>query len=102
MRAKMVLLRFLFTLSIFLPSLIVYAHEFSHHEHQVCEETSTHFHDIEDHCPVDDFILKTSFLAYFPYKQLNVIPQQNQIFNAHFFHNKHDVNQIYYRGPPTA
>lgn len=97
----MVLLRIFFTLTIFLPSLLVYAHELSHHEHEVCEETNTHFHHVEEPCPVDDFVLKTSYIAHFPSTKLALPFHYNQVLYPSFFVEKHDINQIFYRGPPT-
>ena len=57
------ILRFILTLSIFLPTLVVYAHELSHHDHQECEDTTVHFHQKEEPCFLDDFVASNTFLV---------------------------------------
>ena len=56
------ILRFILTFSIFLPTFAVYAHELSHHKHQQCEETTVHFHQKEVPCFLDDFVASNTFL----------------------------------------
>ena len=53
---RLMLLRLILTLTIFLPTLAVYAHELSHHQHQDCENTVVHLHEYENDCYLDDFI----------------------------------------------
>ena len=57
------LLRLIFTLSIFLPTLAIYIHELSHHEHEECEETVVHFHEKNEDCVLDYFISNKVYIS---------------------------------------
>jgi len=96
------LLRFIFTLSIFLPTLAVYAHELSHHEHEECEETVVHFHQKEDHCFLDDFVFSNTFhVQNHKVKLLSPSPLiAYSSYNA--LYNNFDLHFRFLRGPPTV
>ena len=84
-------LRLIFTLSIFLPTLAVYVHELSHHEHQQCEDTTVHFHDYDEDCCLDNFILnKTYSSSANNYKSL-VFLFNSEIFEIEFLNQKKNL-----------
>ena len=94
-------LRFFFTLSIFLPTLAVYAHEFSHHEHEECEETAVHFHQKEESCFLDDFVcnnplfIPSNETKYFGHIDLSEISSYDTLYN------NSDLRFRFLRGPPS-
>ena len=96
------LIRFIFTLSIFLPILVVYAHELSHHEHQECENTTLHFHDYEDDCCLDDFIAtKIYSLSVNKYEYL-VLIFNYETFEIEVLNPKKILLDFFKRGPPLG
>jgi hypothetical protein len=96
------LLRLIFTLSIFLPTLAIYAHELFHHEHEECEETVVHFHQKEDHCFLDDFVFSNTFqVQNQEVKLLSPSPLiAYSLYNA--LYNNFDLHFRFLRGPPTV
>gem|GEM_PF-1177272 len=98
----MKLLRLIFTLSIFLPTLAVYAHELSHHEYEECEETVVHFHQKEEHCFLDDFVFSNNFhVQSHEFKWLSPSPLiAYSSYNV--LYNDSDLHFRFLRGPPTA
>ena len=94
------LLRLIFTLSIFLPTLAVYAHELSHHGHEKCQETVVHFHQKEAHCFLDDFVFSNSFhvqnheVKLFSPSPLIAYSSYNPLYN------NFDLHFRFLRGPP--
>ena len=95
------LLRLIFTLSIFLPTLAIYAHELSHHEHQECDETVVHFHQEEDHCFLDDFVFSnTSYVQNHEVKLPSPLPLIACILYNALYYNS-DLHFRFLRGPPT-
>ena len=75
--------RIIFSVSIFLPTLAVYAHELSHHEHQKCNDTTVHFHEYKENCCLDNFIvIKNYSFSVKNYKSLVFI------FNLEIFEIK--------------
>jgi hypothetical protein len=96
------LLRLIFTLSIFLPTLAVYAHELSHHEHEECEETVVHFHQKEDHCFLDDFVFSNTFHVQ-NYEVKLLSPSSIIAFSSYnALYNNTDLLFRFLRGPPTV
>lgn len=98
----MVLLRFLLALSLFMPSLAVYAHELSHHDHEVCEETSIHFHEKEEQCFADDFVLKPTYFVQALLTNKVFFGHVKEVIGISIYPPKYDLSHIFYRGPPTT
>jgi hypothetical protein len=96
-----VLLRFIFTLSIFLPTLAVYAHELSHHEHQECENTAVHFHEYEDDCCLDDFLATKIYSSPADSYQSLVFLFNSEIFEIEVLNQKRILLDFFKRGPPS-
>ena len=94
------ILRFILTLTIFLPTLAVYAHELSHHDHQDCENTAVHFHEYENDCYLDDFIAN-KFYSYSSniYESL-VFLFNSEIFEIEVLNQKRILLDFFKRGPP--
>ena len=94
------LLRFIFTLSIFLPTMVIYAHELSHHEHQECENTALHLHESEDDCFLDDFIANKIYNSFENnYKSL-VFLYNSEIFEIEILVQNKILLDFFKRGPP--
>ena len=94
-------LRLIFTLSIFLPTLAVYAHELSHHEHQECENIAIHFHEYEDDCYLDDYIFNKIYSSSAKsYKSL-VYLFNTEIFEIEVLNPKKILLGFLKRGPPS-
>ena len=94
-------LRLIFTLSIFLPTLAVYAHELSHHEHQLCEDTTVHFHDYDEDCCLDNFISNKIYSSSTNnYKSL-VFLFNSEIFEIEVLNQKKFLLNFFKRGPPS-
>lgn len=98
----MVLLRFLLALSLFMPSLAVYAHELSHHDHKVCEETSIHFHEKEEQCFADDYVLKPTYFVQALLTNKVFFGHVKEVIGISIYPPKYDLSHIFYRGPPTT
>ena len=98
----MVLLRILLALSLFMPSLAVYAHELSHHDHKVCEETSIHFHEKEEQCFADDFVLKPTYFVQSLLTNKVFFGHIKEVIGISIYPPKYDLYHIFYRGPPTT
>ena len=96
------LLRLIFTLSIFLPTLAVYAHELSHHEHKECEGTVVHFHQKEDHCYLDDFVFNNTFIVQ--NQEVKLLSPSSLVTYSSYkaLYNNSDLHFRFLRGPPTA
>ncbi|MGB0373504.1 MAG: hypothetical protein ACPGCZ_01115 [Flavobacteriaceae bacterium] len=96
------LLRLIFTLSIFLPTLAVYAHELSHHEHEECEGTVVHFHQKEDHCYLDDFVFNNTFIVQ--NQEVKLLSPSSLVTYSSYkaLYNNSDLHFRFLRGPPTA
>ena len=95
------LLRLIFTLSIFLPTLAVYVHELSHHEHQQCEETTIHFHDYDEDCCLDNFILNKTYSSSANNYESLVFLFNSEIFEIEFLNQKKNLLNFFKRGPPS-
>ncbi len=97
----MLLQRIIFSVSIFLPTLAVYAHELSHQEHQKCEKTTVHFHEHIENCCLDNFtLIKTySFSAKY-YKSL-ILLFNLELFVIKFLNQKEFLINFFKRGPPS-
>ena len=95
------LLRFVLTLTIFLPTLAVYAHELSHHEHQNCENTAVHFHEYENDCYLDEFIANKIYsFSVSSYESL-VFLFNSEIFETGVLKQKRILLNFLNRGPPS-
>ena len=95
------LLRLIFTFSIFLPTLAVYVHELSHHEHQQCEETTIHFHDYDEDCCLDNFISNKIYSSSTNnYKSL-VFLFNAEIFEVEVLNQNRLLLGFFKRGPPS-
>jgi hypothetical protein len=95
------LLRLIFTFSIFLPTLAVYVHELSHHEHQQCEETTIHFHDYDEDCCLDNFISNKIYSSSTNnYKSL-VFLFNSEIFEVEVLNQNRILLGFFKRGPPS-
>ena len=94
-------LRLIFTLSIFLPTLAVYVHELSHHEHQQCEVTTVHFHDYDEDCCLDNFILNKTYSSSANNYESLVFLFNSEIFEIEFLNQKKNLLNFFKRGPPS-
>ena len=94
------LIRFIFTLSIFLPTLVVYTHELFHHEHQECENSNLHFHDYEDDCCLDYFIATKIYSSSANNYEYLVFIFNLEIFEIEVFNPKKILLDFFKRGPP--
>ena len=96
----MLLHRIIFSVSIFLPTLAVYTHELSHHEHHKCEETTLHFHEYKENCCLDNFIvIKNYSLSVKNYESL-VLLFNLEIFEIESLNQKRFLLNFFKRGPP--
>ena len=94
------ILRFVLTLSIFLPTLAVYAHELSHHEHQECEKSSVHFHDFKENCCLDNFIVINTYSFHVKNYKSSVFLFSSIIFEIEVSNkNEYQINS-FNKGPP--
>jgi hypothetical protein len=96
------ILRFVLTLSIFLPTLAVYEHELSHHEHQECEETTVHFHQKEEPCLLDDFVASNTFFITNDEEQSLIATPLIKAITYETPYNKTSLFFRLLRGPPQA
>ena len=94
-------LRLIFTLSIFLPTLAVYVHELSHHEHQQCEDTTVHFHDYDEYCCLDYFIANKIYSSSTNNYSSLVFLFNSEIFENEFLRQKKFLLSFFRRGPPS-
>jgi hypothetical protein len=96
------LLRLIFTLSIFLPTLAVYAHELTNHEHEKCEKTVVHFHQKEDHCFLDDFVFGNPF--HFQKQEVKWLSPSplTEYSSYNTLYNNSDLYFRFLRGPPAV
>jgi hypothetical protein len=95
------LIRFIFTLSIFLPTFVVYTHELSHHEHQECENLNLHFHDYEDECCLDDFIATKIYSSSANNYEYLAFIFNLEIFEIEVLNPKKILLDFFKRGPPS-
>ena len=95
------LTRFILTLTIFLPTLAVYAHELSHHEHQDCENTAIHFHEYENDCYLDDFIANKIYSSTVSSYECLVFLFNSEIFEIGVLKQKRILLDFFKRGPPS-
>ena len=97
----MLLYRIIFSVSIFLPTLAVYAHELSHHEHLKCNDTTVHFHEYKENCCLDNFIVIENYsFSVKNYKSL-VFIFNLEIFEIEFLNKKGFLLNFFKRGPPS-
>ena len=95
------LLRFVLTFTIFLPTLAVYAHELSHHEHQNCENTAVHFHEYENDCYLDDFIANKIYSSSISSYESLVFLFNSEIIEIGVLKQKRILLDFFKRGPPS-
>ena len=95
------LLRLIFTLSIFLPTLAFYIHELTHHEHEECVETVVHFHEKNEDCVLDYFISNKVYISSASHLKTLVFLFNIEIFKIDVL----ELNKIHFnpfqRGPPA-
>ena len=96
------LLRLIFTLSIFLPTLAIYIHELSHHEHEECEETVVHFHEKNEDCVLDYFISNKVYIS--STQEVKFLSPSSLVTYSSYkaLYNNSDLHFRFLRGPPTA
>jgi hypothetical protein len=95
------LLRLILTLTIFLPTLAVYAHELSHHQHQDCENTVVHLHEYENDCYLDDFISNKIYTYSTNIYESLVFLFDSEIFVIEVLNLKRIQLDFFKRGPPS-
>ena len=96
------LLRLIFTLIIFLPTLAIYIHELSHHEHEECEETVVHFHEKNEDCVLDYFISNKVYISSASNLKNLVFLSSTEIFEINVLVLKKIDFSFFSRGPPPA
>lgn len=96
----MIIIRFVLTLSILLPTLAVYAHELSRHDHKGCEDKTVHFHKKEEPCFLDDFILKQTFNYSENNYRILTLKFKREPFKSKFIYQKENLLYFLRRGPP--
>ncbi len=94
------LLRLIFTLCIFLPTLAIYIHEISHHEHEECEETVIHFHEKKEDCVLDFFISNKVYISSESHLKTLVFLFSTEIFEINVLNLKKIHFNFFRRGPP--
>ena len=95
------LLRLIFTLSIFLPTLAIYIHELSHHEHEECEETVVHFHEKNEDCVLDYFISNKVYISSASNLKTFVFLFSTEIFEIDVLDLKKIDFNFFGRAPPA-
>ena len=95
------LLRLIFTLSIFLPTLSVYVHEISQHEHENCVETVMHFHEKNEDCALDNFISTKAYNSSANNFKTLVFLFKIEIFEINVLNHKKVLLNFFRRGPPS-
>ena len=99
---RLMLLRLIFTLSIFLPTLAVYAHELSSHEHEECEEHFVHFHENNEECFLDNFLSTKIYNSSLNYFKALVFLFSTEIFEINVSNLKKIHFNLFQRGPPAT
>ncbi len=91
------------TVVLILPSVVKFSHVLSHHEHEVCVDTSaSHFHEVDVDCEFYKFKLNTNYLHDFDY--IDIIPNEfihNSEYSYYAFIRSHKRNALAQRGPPS-
>jgi len=101
--AKRILLAIL-AFALLFPSIINFAHAYSHDKHQHCTEMGTlHFHKKDLDCQLCDFHLTPAILISFFEETPSLIKNFNSTFSSYtlLFSN---YNQLHFnlRGPPAV
>jgi ribonuclease HIII len=94
-------IRLIFTISIFLPTLAVYVHEFSHHEHQACQDSIIDFHEYEEVCCLDNFIFNKIYSSYQNDHKFLVFLFNSKIFEIEVLNQNKILLDFFNRGPPS-
>ncbi|WP_341214874.1 hypothetical protein [uncultured Wocania sp.] len=94
----------LFIAVVFLvPSVIKFAHVFSHHTHKVCKGyDTTHIHKVDIECDFYKFKLNNNFT--YSFFNIDLFLEKNepqQIASQYYFLSKYQRLQTSLRGPPS-
>ncbi|MEW4922518.1 hypothetical protein [Algibacter sp. 2305UL17-15] len=94
---------FMLATMLFVPTIIKFAHVFSHHEHKVCSgDETTHFHQVDLDCDFQKFQLNHPFLLPLENDNWADASFQYQIFTLTYkFLNSHRQLSFSLRGPPV-
>ena len=76
-------------------------HELSHHDHQQCEDTTVHFHDYDEDCCLDNFILNKTYSSFANNYESLVFLFNSEIFEIEFLNQKKNLLNFFKRGPPS-
>lgn len=91
------------TVVLMLPSVVKFSHVLSHHEHEVCLDTSTsHFHEVDLDCEFYKFKLNTTY--YQDLHHIEITPKEfihNSEYSYYAFIRSHKRNSLAQRGPPS-
>ena len=94
---------FCLTVVLLLPSVVKFSRVLSHHEHEVCLDTSAaHFHDIDVDCEFFKFKLNTNFYAGLDH--IEITPNEyfhNSEYSYYAFIRSHERTSLTQRGPPS-
>jgi len=101
-KSSLIFIRFFLALTIFLPSLFVYAHELANHDHIECEETKIHFHQTEEPCSGDDFVLQNNFFVAKISFVTAIFSNEEKEYHLNSHLKRNDLNGHYLRGPPSV
>jgi len=94
----------LFIAALFLvPSAVKFAHIFTHHTHEVCNDYSTtHIHKVDIDCDFYKFKLNKNFTyAFFNVDLFLEKNESQQIASQYHFLSKYQRLQASLRGPPS-
>ena len=95
------IIRHIFILCIFLPSLAVYVHEFSNHEHEYCQESTIHLHEYEEVCCLDNFVSNKIYSLYINSNKSLVFLFNSEISGIEVLNQKSFLLNFFKRGPPS-
>lgn len=92
---------FALCLTLLLPSAIQFTHLFENHKHISCGDTTTHFHEKELDCSIQNFHLNTFSFQLFEYpdfsKKITFTERINHYVSLYL--NQYS-SHFYLRGPP--
>ncbi|GAA3589174.1 hypothetical protein GCM10022396_03080 [Flavivirga amylovorans] len=97
------IITFLLVVTLLVPTVVKFAHVFSHHEHEVClGEAKTHLHEIDLDCEFYKFKLSNQYLHLFEYDDIINISSYFKIpILIYKFLNNHRQLSFSLRGPPV-
>lgn len=93
----------LLSLLVLLPSVVLFAHIFSQHEHNVCSEQQTHFHAQNVDCDILNYKPTPSFsLEVKAFDVLEIIYQLPSYPETYQFLSDYQKLAFSLRGPPPS